>query len=50
MGQPIDIAPLDRAMLGTAADTLARAFVEDPMFEWVFPDSATRTGYVCSFG
>lgn len=43
MGQPIDIVPLERAMLTTATDTLARAFVDDPMFEWVFPDPATRT-------
>jgi ribosomal protein S18 acetylase RimI-like enzyme len=42
MGQPIDIAPLDRALLDTAGGTLARAFVDDPMFEWVFPDPASR--------
>jgi GNAT superfamily N-acetyltransferase len=42
VGQPINIAPMDRAMINTAADTLARAFVDDPMFEWVFPDPATR--------
>ena len=43
MGQPIDIAPLDRALLDTAAAALARAFVDDPMFEWVFPDPGSRT-------
>ena len=43
MGQPIDIAPLEPAMLDTAAHTLARAFVDDPMFEWVFPDPGSRT-------
>jgi ribosomal protein S18 acetylase RimI-like enzyme len=42
VGLPIDIAPLDRTMLDTATRTLARAFVDDPLFEWVFPDPATR--------
>ena len=36
------IAPLDAATLDTATTTLARAFRDDPMFEWVFPDASTR--------
>ncbi len=36
------IVPLDAATLKTATTTLARAFRDDPMFEWVFPDAATR--------
>lgn len=42
MNQPVDVAPLVRPMLGPATTTLARAFEDDPMFEWVFPDPETR--------
>ena len=37
-----DISPLPRSATAAAAATLARAFDADPMFSWLFPDSATR--------
>jgi ribosomal protein S18 acetylase RimI-like enzyme len=36
------VAPLDRSMLDAANDTLVTAFMDDSMFEWVFPDPAAR--------
>jgi ribosomal protein S18 acetylase RimI-like enzyme len=36
------ISPLPRSSIDTAAITLERAFLSDPMFAWIFPDSATR--------
>jgi ribosomal protein S18 acetylase RimI-like enzyme len=36
------VAPLDRSMLGAANDTLTRAFMDDVMFEWVFPEPFAR--------
>ena len=33
---------LRRSQTGAAADLLAAAFHEDPFFEWLFPDPATR--------
>ena len=33
---------LPRSSIDTAAITLERAFFSDPMFAWVFPDTATR--------
>lgn len=42
MDETTEIGPLTRPMLETAAATLGRAFYEDPMFEWVFPDPAPR--------
>lgn len=36
------INPLDRASLDRATITLERAFSPDPLFNWVFPDAATR--------
>lgn len=36
------IVPLDSQMLDTATTTLARAFQDDPMFEWIFPDAVPR--------
>ena len=36
------ITPLQRSETDTAAVTLERAFLSDPMFTWIFPDPATR--------
>lgn len=36
------VSMLTSGMLDTAAETLADAFLDDPMFVWLFPDEATR--------
>ena len=36
------VAPLDQSMLDAATDTLVRAFMDDSMFGWVFPEPAAR--------
>jgi hypothetical protein len=35
-------APLEQWMLEAANDTLVRAFMDDSMFRWVFPEPAAR--------
>lgn len=37
-----ELVPLGRSSLDAAAASLGRAFAADPMFEWVFPDAASR--------
>ncbi len=41
------VAPLDRSMLEAADDTLVRAFMDDSMFGWVFPDPVARARGLC---
>jgi len=37
------ILPLQRSSIDRAVMTIGRAFSPDPMFEWVFPDTAARS-------
>jgi GNAT superfamily N-acetyltransferase len=38
----VEIVRLDRARLGEASDLLARAFMDDPAWVWLFPDPERR--------
>lgn len=43
------IGPLRRTSIDTAAVTMERAFLSDPLFIWVFPRSATRATALRTF-
>ena len=36
------VAPFTQSMVDTGTSTIARAFMSDPLYEWAFPDAATR--------
>jgi len=38
----MEIVRLEQSRLGEASDVLARAFLDDPAWVWLFPDAARR--------